>query len=265
MLDHDPLLTYRVAVAALVGSLIVGELSFVAFVKGKSPSIRTTLTDCSIFAVNLAERGMTLGLRLAVFMALASLAPVTWGVSVASVVVAYILVDFVYYWKHRLFHATRIGWALHATHHSSRSLNFLATFRINWIEAAVSYVFFAPLALLGFDPWLLLVLVEVNDGWQFVCHTELRNPFRGLERWFNTPNIHRVHHAKNSDLQGRNFGSTFMIWDRLFGTYHPGLNSVESGVEGIPRSAGVLELQFGSVWRLLNRSETKKPSPASRQ
>ncbi len=262
ILDADPLWTHRGGVAVVVGALIVAELIYVAAVKGKAPAVRTTLTDCTIFAVNLGERALTLGVRLALFGGLSSLAPFHWDASLASALVGYVLVDFVYYWKHRFFHRTRIGWALHSTHHSSRSLNFLAAFRLNWIEAAVGYLFFAPLALLGFDPLLLLLLVEVNDGWQFVCHTELVNPFRFLDAWVNTPNIHRVHHARDPSLHGRNFGSTFMLWDRMFGTYHPGLSSVVYGVADLPPHANVLELQFGPLLRLFARPRAAGAAPS---
>jgi len=36
---------------------------------------------------------------------------------------------------------------------------------------------------------------------------------------FNTPSAHRVHHAKNEDVLGKNYGAIFLIWDYLFGTH----------------------------------------------
>ncbi len=42
-----------------------------------------------------------------------------------------------------------------------------------------------------------------------------------LEKIFNTPALHRVHHASNPLYIDKNFGGILMIWDRLFGTYQP--------------------------------------------
>ncbi len=97
------------------------------------------------------------------------------------------------------------------------------------------------------------MLIEFNDGWQFVCHTELVNRWRFLDRFMNTPNIHRVHHSKDPALANKNYGSTFMIWDRLFGTYHPGLDEVDAGVEGRDPGDGIVAIQFGGVMAYAKR------------
>ncbi|HXH19579.1 MAG TPA: hypothetical protein VNJ07_10905, partial [Chitinophagales bacterium] len=34
-----------------------------------------------------------------------------------------------------------------------------------------------------------------------------------------TPTNHRVHHGRNDIYIDKNYGSMFIIWDRLFGTY----------------------------------------------
>jgi hypothetical protein len=36
---------------------------------------------------------------------------------------------------------------------------------------------------------------------------------------FVTPSHHRVHHSTNDKYLDKNFGSTFIIWDRIFGTF----------------------------------------------
>jgi sterol desaturase/sphingolipid hydroxylase (fatty acid hydroxylase superfamily) len=44
-----------------------------------------------------------------------------------------------------------------------------------------------------------------------------------MPRWFEyvfvTPTNHRVHHGKNTAFIDKNYGSMFIIWDRIFGTY----------------------------------------------
>ena len=40
-----------------------------------------------------------------------------------------------------------------------------------------------------------------------------------FEYLFNTPSNHRVHHATNPRYLDRNYAGTFMLWDRVFGTF----------------------------------------------
>jgi hypothetical protein len=39
--------------------------------------------------------------------------------------------------------------------------------------------------------------------------------------------VHRVHHAKNHIYLDRNYGETFSIWDRIFGTFQTEINQVK--------------------------------------
>ncbi|MEM9863335.1 MAG: sterol desaturase family protein [Myxococcota bacterium] len=244
--------SFYVASTALLFLLVMAELTYFAIARLRSPDVGAHAANGAIFAVDPLLRGFTLAARVATFCFVANLVPWSLEATPLTLLVAYVLVDFVYYWKHRFMHSFDLGWALHSTHHSSERLTFFATFRLNWIESFFSYYAFLPLALLGLPALWLLLLIEINDGWQFVCHTDLVSRFKGLDRVFNTPNIHRVHHSRNPELSQKNYGSTFMIWDRLFGTYHPGLEEVDAGVEGRSPTNHPLRIQFDGLiawWR----------------
>ncbi|NNF01066.1 MAG: sterol desaturase family protein, partial [Bacteroidia bacterium] len=49
---------------------------------------------------------------------------------------------------------------------------------------------------------------------------------------FTTPSHHRVHHATNAKYIDKNYGSTFIIWDRMFGTFQP---EEEQAIYGITK------------------------------
>jgi hypothetical protein len=174
-LASNPLFTLRFPLAGAFLLLITGELVYRALALRKLPSITTTATDTFIWVVEGAVRGLSIGLRWLVFSWVAQFAPLHLEASWWSGILAYLIIDFVYYWKHRFFHSTKLGWALHSTHHTTRQLTFLSTLRLNWIEAFLSYYFFLPLALVGFDPLMLFFLIEINDAWQVVCL-----PYRGF-------------------------------------------------------------------------------------
>jgi sterol desaturase/sphingolipid hydroxylase (fatty acid hydroxylase superfamily) len=55
-----------------------------------------------------------------------------------------------------------------------------------------------------------------------LAHTSFRLPplAARIFGWvFITPNLHHVHHHFKQPYTDRNFGDTFSIWDRLFGTF----------------------------------------------
>ena len=80
--------------------------------------------------------------------------------------------------------------------------------------------FFAPLGLLGFPPWAVILTQTISLIYQFTLHTEKidKDP-RPIEFLFNTPSHHRVHHGANAGYLDRNYGGILIIWDRIFGSF----------------------------------------------
>ena len=128
-------------------------------------------------------------------------------------------VDFLYYWFHRLSHEVAAGWAAHAVHHQSEEYNLSVALRQGALQPAFSWVFYLPLALLGFPPAMFLAVSSFNTLYQFWIHTRLVGRLGPLEWVLNTPSHHRVHHARNPRYVDRNHGGTLIVWDRLFGTF----------------------------------------------
>ena len=128
--------------------------------------------------------------------------------------------DFFYYWFHRASHRIRWMWASHVTHHSSERLNLSTAFRQS-LTYPISgmWLFWLPLAWIGFDPLHIIAVVAINLGFQFFVHTQVIGKLGWVEKVFNTPSIHRVHHARNPGYIDRNYAGVLVIWDRLFGTY----------------------------------------------
>jgi sterol desaturase/sphingolipid hydroxylase (fatty acid hydroxylase superfamily) len=129
--------------------------------------------------------------------------------------------DLAYYWQHRLGHRVRWFWASHVNHHSSQHYNLSTALRQTWTGFfALSFLFRIPLALIGFHPAMLLFVGAINLIYQFWIHTEA---IGRLPRWFeavmNTPSHHRVHHATNPRYLDRNYAGTFIVWDKMFGTF----------------------------------------------
>ena len=138
-----------------------------------------------------------------------------WYVWVSAI----LLDDFLYYWFHRISHESRFWWNFHVVHHSSEHYNLSVAVRQSWFGNSVAWLFYLPLAFLGF-PLIVRVSVHgLNLIYQFFIHTRFVPKLGFIEYIFNTPSQHRVHHAVNPQYLDKNYAGIFSIWDRMFGTF----------------------------------------------
>ncbi len=135
--------------------------------------------------------------------------------------------DFLYYWLHRFDHEVRLFWAVHVTHHSSQHLNFTVGFRSSVFQPLYRFIYFIPLALVGFKPIDIVFIYSATQIWGIFVHTEMIKKMGWLEYIFVTPSHHRVHHASNPKYLDKNMGMFLIIWDKIFGTFQPELNPKE--------------------------------------
>jgi sterol desaturase/sphingolipid hydroxylase (fatty acid hydroxylase superfamily) len=141
------------------------------------------------------------------------------GDAVWAWVVCLLGVDFLYYWFHRWSHEANLGWAAHIVHHQSEEYNLTVALRQGAFQGAFSWVFYLPLALLGFPPLMFLTVSSANTLYQFWIHTRLVGRLGPLEWFLNTPSHHRVHHGRNPQYIDKNHAGSLIIWDRMFGTF----------------------------------------------
>ena len=133
-------------------------------------------------------------------------------------ILAFVLYDFCYYWSHRMGHEWRLFWASHVAHHQSEEYNLSTALR-QTSTGYLSFVFYIPLYVLGFPPFVLITVGSLNLIYQFWVHTEHIRTLGPLEWIFITPSNHRVHHAKNPEYLDKNYGGVFILWDRMLGTF----------------------------------------------
>jgi len=131
------------------------------------------------------------------------------------------LTDLCFYWMHRSSHRVRWLWAAHVTHHSSERMNFSTAMRQNATNIFNGgWLFYVPLALIGFNPIWIGVCYALSLVYQFFIHTTLVGRLHpAIEFVFNTPNHHRVHHARNEGYVDTNYGGVFILFDRVFSTF----------------------------------------------
>lgn len=131
------------------------------------------------------------------------------------------LVDYLYYWNHRIMHRSEFWW-LHRVHHTSRKLDIFVTSRNSiWTVFFFVYIWFQSFLIFSQkDPsgfFYGMYLLAAMDLWR---HSSIRTPVyaRGLGSIFILPEDHEWHHAR--EKTGINFGANLNLWDRLHGTFY---------------------------------------------
>lgn len=136
-----------------------------------------------------------------------------------TLIPCYIIFDFCSYWTHNISHRLRFFWATHVAHHSGEHYNLTISFRLSWVQY-IKIIFFLPVSLIGFHPVIIFITNQIAVLFQFWVHTEyIKKLHPAIEYILATPSNHRVHHGSQEKYINKNYGATFIIWDRIFGTY----------------------------------------------
>jgi alkylglycerol monooxygenase len=130
-----------------------------------------------------------------------------------------LLYDLLYYWLHRFGHEVNVLWAAHVVHHQSESYNLTTALRQTGSGFLLGWLFYLPMALLGYPTALFAVVALIDLLYQFWVHTEVIDRLGWFDRVFCSPSNHRAHHAVNDRYLDRNYGGILIIWDRMFGTF----------------------------------------------
>jgi alkylglycerol monooxygenase len=130
-----------------------------------------------------------------------------------------LLYDFLYYWLHRMGHEVNILWAAHVVHHQSEHYNLSTALRQTSTGGLLGWVFYLPMALLGYPVEVFVAVALIDLLYQFWVHTEQIGKLGWFDRVFCSPSNHRAHHATNDRYLDHNYGGILILWDRLFGTF----------------------------------------------
>ncbi|RAU81761.1 sterol desaturase family protein [Pontibacter arcticus] len=214
----DDLTIMHYAVPIIVLSLLV-EWGISFFGKRAYYNRKDFMAAVVIGGVNAVLGAILKVWLFAIAMVVYNMVPWAMPRSWVGFIVCFIAVDLCRYWAHRVSHEQRFWWATHVTHHSSEKMNFGVSFRTGWTNH-IKFVFFIPVPLLGIDPFTFFICHQVAVLYQFFVHTEVIKKLPApIEYIFVTPSHHRAHHGSNPEYIDKNYGSTFIIWDRMFGTF----------------------------------------------
>lgn len=228
-----------------IGSIWVGIGNLIV-----SAGMKVLLLYLVVWIYNLVPWRMALNYDESVF---------SWHSYWWLLIPCYILYDLCSYWAHRIAHEQRFWWATHVAHHSGEHYNLTVSFRLSWVQH-IKVIFFLPIAFLGFHPIVFFITNQIAVLFQFWVHTEyIRKMPRWVEYIFATPSNHRVHHGSNEQYIDKNYGATFIFWDRIWNTYEPEVEPVIYGITtNIENKANPFFINFHEYKDMLEDLKTAK-------
>lgn len=209
-----------IAITTPIYAIVIGaEILFSYFHHKNYYSVKGTLANIYLTSLNLGLDILVRGVCLIVLNYFFQFKFVEISNQYAYWGILLIAQDFMYYWLHRIDHYCRMFWAVHVTHHSSEEFNLTVGFRSSVFQPLYRFVYFIPLALLGFKGIDIMFIYSATQIYGILIHTKTVNKLGFLEYFMSTPSHHRVHHASNVKYLDKNMGMVFIIWDKLFGTF----------------------------------------------
>jgi sterol desaturase/sphingolipid hydroxylase (fatty acid hydroxylase superfamily) len=176
-----------------------------------------------------------------------------------TILLAILFADFLYYWNHMAEHRIRLFWAHHSVHHSSTDFNLSVALRLAWTEDFILWIFYIPLVLIGFHPLVVLLSMEAIGLYQVWIHTQKIGRLGILDKFLNTPSLHRVHHGSNPQYIDKNYGAILCVWDKLFGTYEPEQEKVIYGLTEPLATQNPIKInvsEYLKLWAFVKQSQT---------
>ncbi len=148
-------------------------------------------------------------------------------------IAAILLGELLAYIRHRIIHEVEFFWNLHEFHHSATEMTIFSQFRNAPAESIIIDTIKVPFGVL-----LTLVLNKSLENGSFIVlsiymlhqffeliyiyygHSSLKIIYpRPFNLFLQSPACHWLHHSANEKHFNCNFGDTYTIWDKLFGTF----------------------------------------------
>lgn len=269
--------------AALRVSVFLGIFLLAALLElalpGRAPTQprrRRWLTNVGLLLIDVAAQRLTVGA--------AAFAAALWAEAQGfglfhllgwpfwlAAVLGFLALDFAIWLQHVVTHKVPVLWRLHQVHHADLDVDLTTGIRFHPVEIILSALLKAALvALLGIDPWVVLLFEAALNASSVLTHANAHLPDRvdTMLRWVVcTPDMHRVHHSVVRAETDSNYGFCLSVWDRLFGTLRQAPAAGQFGATlGLPQHRDPSRLGLGALLlmpvRRMTRSEAQPAAPS---
>lgn len=143
--------------------------------------------------------------------------------SLITIIASLLLLDFIIYWQHLIFHKVPLLWKLHRVHHTEIGLDVSSAVRFHPLEMLLSmFIKMLFIILLGVPIEAVILFEVLLNALALFNHSNLKLP-RSLDNMLRvlivTPEVHWIHHSPIAKETNSNYGFNLIIWDKLFSTY----------------------------------------------
>jgi sterol desaturase/sphingolipid hydroxylase (fatty acid hydroxylase superfamily) len=130
-----------------------------------------------------------------------------------------LVADLVQYGTHRAYHEIPWLWRLHAVHHSTKHMDWLAGSRQHILELLLTRTLvLAPIYVLGFSKGVIDAYIVIVGFQAVFNHANVSVRLGPLRYVLVTPNFHHWHHSQDDEAIDKNYAAHFAFLDHLFGT-----------------------------------------------
>ncbi|MBI1781622.1 MAG: sterol desaturase family protein [Sphingobacteriales bacterium] len=140
-----------------------------------------------------------------------------------TIIISVLALDFSSWLVHLVMHKNAFLWKFHTVHHTDNNVDVTTGLRHHPGDSLLRGIFFILLIFVSGAPMygvmIYQTLVVVATAF---THANIRLPEKVdyiISFILVSPNMHKVHHHWKQPFTDSNYGATFSIWDRLFGTY----------------------------------------------
>lgn len=158
---------------------------------------------------------------------------------VLQVIILIFMSDIKHYAWHRFMHLKPF-WELHNYHHSATEFNLITSARGHFLEKGFLSLFDAVVfALMGAPVHYFVIFYFIKEFYDMLLHSSINSNFGWLGKHILvSPNAHKIHHSIDQTHYNKNYGTLFVFWDKLFGTYLYTTDKIVIGIENSPYTKG---------------------------
>lgn len=260
LLNNKKMVNVSLVTLPLIFIVMIAEMYISTFKGLKLYKLRDTMANLALGLHSVVLGTLAKGVVIVVYSFFSQFSIFNLGYQWWAFVLCFFGSDFIYYLFHRLGHETQLFWTAHVTHHTSNEFNFSVALRQPFQDGH-KFLFWIPLAVIGFDPLMIVLLNSLSTLYGFFLHTETVGKLGAIELLFNTPSHHRVHHSSNKKYLDKNYGRVLIIWDRFLGTFQKEEEKPRYGITKKVTTNNPFKLAFheyGKTYSLLSNSTSVK-------
>jgi len=175
-------------------------------------------------------------------------------IPVLQPILIFILLDLKHYLEHRFMHLPKL-WELHSYHHSATEFTLFTNARGHLLEGSIYFIFTGLFfAVTGTALHELFYFYAFREMYGYLLHADIKSNFGFVGKWILiSPQAHKLHHSIKKEDYGRNFGTLFVWWDKLFGTYKEPYPDMQIGLEDtVYNEVGFFKGQLVGLQRWIN-------------